>query len=146
MGREAIRARLAAPQTTQTATVQVFGETCTVRQLTWPELEEAALAAMVDDDTTPGARRYSWMRHRMALVVLSVFDADGHRVFEATEDDVQLLERMHPDEWTALCGPVLRLNGFDAALEEARAKLSGGTGAGAQSSASVTTSDASRPS
>lgn len=134
MGREAIRARLAAPQTTQTATVQVFGETCTVRQLTWPELEEASSAAFVDDPATPGARRYSWPRHRMALVVLSVYDADGHRVFDPAEDDVTLLENMHPDAWTALCEPVLTLNGFSAAIEEARAKLSGGTGGAAQSS------------
>lgn len=144
MGREAIRARLDAPATCITTTVHAFGEELTVRTLTWAETEEAAAGAFVDGPD--GAREYSWRRHRLALLVLATHDSDGHRVFEPSEQDVALLENASPTDMEPLLEAVLRLNGFNTALEEARAKLFGGTGAGAQSSDSATPSAGSPPS
>lgn len=143
MGRDAIRARLADGPAVRHATVEAFGETLTVRQLTFAEMEDAQQGAFRDTPDVPGARTYSWLHHRLAMLVLATTDADGHRVFDNSAEDLAQLENGPAADINAVLVAVLSLNGFDAAIEEARAKLFGGSGAGAQSSASPASMDAS---
>lgn len=142
LNREEIRAAVQQSAQQRTTVVRAFNSNLTVRALSWSEMEEANQGAFVDNED--GSRSYSWKHHRLAMLVMAAYGPDGQRVFDNSAQDLAMLENADSDDLNAVITAVLKMNGFDAAIEEARAKLLGGTNTGVRSSASDASTDDSR--